>query len=261
MDLATLVGLIAAIAVVLMAVFMGDDLGSVVNMPSMLIVFGGSFGVVLMRFSIGQFLGAVKIALKAFLHKSEDVNKLIDQIMELADEARKNGVLALENVEIQNPFLKKGVQHVVDGLEGDVIEEMLSKDLVLTVDRHVRGQQIFKALGDVAPAMGMIGTLIGLVQMLSNLNDPSTLGPAMAVAMLTTLYGAMLANLLALPIAEKLELRSVEEKMVKSLIIDAIVSIQSGQNPRILHDLLKTYLPGSQRDGADSKDKKAKEAA
>lgn len=254
MDIATLLGFIAAVSVVIMAIAMGNELGSVVNLPSFVVVVGGSLGVVLMRFSLGQFFGAIKIALKAFFNKSEDINKLIPEILELSDTAKKNGVLALEKVEIKSKFLKSGIQHVVDGLDPQVVEDMLYKDLDATLDRHKKGQQIFKALGDVAPAMGMIGTLIGLVQMLSNLSDPGSLGPAMAVAMLTTLYGAIIAHLIALPIVEKLELRSKEEELVKSLIIDSILSIQKGQNTRILHDILKTYLPSSKRE-AEGKEK------
>ena len=166
-------------------------------------------------------------------------------------------MLALENVEIKNDFLKQGVQYLVDGIEPELVEEMLYKDMTLSLERHQNGQQIFKSIGDVGPAMGMIGTLIGLVQMLSNLGDPSSLGPAMAVAMLTTLYGAILANMVALPIADKLELRSKEEMMLKSLIIDALLGIQKGQNPRLIQDLLKTYLPVKKRDMSDKKSDKA----
>jgi chemotaxis protein MotA len=252
MDLATLIGFILATAAVLSAIFIGGSAGSMVNAPSMLIVVGGSIAVVLMRFSIAQFFGAIKVAAKAFMNKSTDVNVLITQVLDLADKARTNGVLALENVEVENKFLRQGIQHVVDGLDPDIIESILTKDMVMTVERHIKGQQIFKAFGDAAPAMGMIGTLIGLVQMLANLSDPSSLGPAMAVAMLTTLYGALLANIVAIPIADKLELRSQEEKVVNTMIIDAIMSIQAGQNPRILHDMLKSYLPSSKRVGDDA---------
>ena len=205
-------------------------------------------GVLLMKFSIGQFFGAVKVALKTVLYKSHAPSSLIDQVMELAQAARKGGVLALENVEIGHPFLKQGIQYLVDGLDPAVVETTLNKEMVLAVERHNQGKQIFKSMGDVAPAMGMIGTLIGLVQMLSNMSDPASIGPAMAVAMLTTLYGAMLANLVALPIADKLDLRRKEEKFIKSLIIDAVMGIQSGQNPRIMKDILKMYLPGSKRE-------------
>lgn len=255
MDVATLIGFVCAVAVVLVAILMGDDIGSIINVPSMLIVLGGSCGVVLMRYSIGSFFGAAKIALKAFFNKSEKMEDVINQGMEIAELARKDGVLALENVDIKNRFFKQGIQSVVDGLDADVIEEVMMKDIAMTVERHTRGQQIFKVVGDVAPAMGMIGTLIGLVQMLSNLSDPSSLGPAMAVAMLTTLYGAMLANLVALPIAEKLELRSQEERTIKTLIMEIVLSVQSGQNPRVLNDVLKANLPFSQREKAAAKAK------
>lgn len=247
MDFATLIGFIGAVAVVVVAVLQGGELGVVINVPSLLIVVGGSAGVVMMKFSIGQFFGAVKVGLLVLFNKAESQVGLIDQIMELAQEARKGGVLALENVEIKNGFLKQGVQYLVDGVDPEIVEHALTKEMTMALERHSQGQQIFKILGDVAPAMGMIGTLIGLVQMLSNLSDPSTIGPAMAVAMLTTLYGAMVAHLIALPIADKLELRSKEERINKSLIIDAIIGIQEGQNPRIMKDILRTYLPVSQR--------------
>lgn len=258
MDFATLIGFIAAVSVVVMAILQGGELGVIINVPSILIVVCGSAGVVMMKFSIGQFFGAIKIGLKVFFYKSEKTSDLIAQVMELAQIARKDGVLALENAEVSNRFLKRGVQYLVDGLPADVIESSLTKDLTLTVERHLSGQQIFKAVADVAPAMGMIGTLIGLVQMLSNMSDPKSIGPAMAVAMLTTLYGAVIANLVAFPTAHKLELRSKEERIQKSLLIDAIMGIQEGQNPRIIQDLLKNYLPSQQREiDEDSKEAEA----
>lgn len=254
MDIATLLGFLAAVGVVLMAILLGGSIGLVINVPSLLIVIGGATGVVMMKFSIGQFFGGVKIALKAFFYKSEKPTDLIAQIVELADLARKNGVLALEDVEIKNKFLKQAIQYLVDGLEPDVISDTLHNELEQTVERHMQGQQIFKAMGDTAPAMGMIGTLIGLVQMLSNMSDPKSIGPAMAVAMLTTLYGAILANMVALPIADKLELRSKEEKLIKSIIIDGALAIQQGKNPRLLKDYLTTYLPASARAKATEED-------
>jgi chemotaxis protein MotA len=258
MDIATLIGFIAAIGVVIVAIVLGGELSSMINIPSLLVVLGGSMGVVLMRFSLGQFLGAVKIALKAFFNKGESLDGLIDQVIELANKSRKEGILALENVEINNKDLKGGIQRLVDGLGADEMEAMMEKEMAMTLTRHALGQQIFRAMGEVAPAMGMIGTLIGLVQMLSNLSDPGALGPAMAVAMLTTLYGAVVANLIALPIAEKLSLRTQEEKIAKSMIIDGVLGIQSGVNPMILSDLLKSYLPSSKRQAAkpDAKEKK-----
>lgn len=257
MDFATLIGFVAAVSVVMMAVLQGGDVSVIVNAPSLLIVLGGTMGVIMMKFSIGQFFGAVKVALKVLLYKGSAPTDLIDQVMALAQEARKGGVLALESVEISHPFLKQGIQYLVDGVDPEIVENTLTKEMTLAVERHNQGKQIFKSMGDVAPAMGMIGTLIGLVQMLSNMSDPSSIGPAMAVAMLTTLYGAMLANLVALPIADKLDLRRKEEKFIKSLIIDAVMCIQAGQNPRIMKDILKTYLPGSKREDKDEGEAKA----
>lgn len=247
MDLATLIGMLGAFAIVIMAMALGGSVGIFVNVPSLLIVIAGSLMVVLMKFSLGQFFGAVKVAGKAFFVKLDKIEELIPMIVDLANTARKGGLLALEGKEVNNEFLKEGIKLLVDGHDGEVVREMLVKDMKQTQDRHGWGAKVFSALGDVAPAMGMIGTLVGLVAMLSNMDDPKAIGPAMAVALLTTLYGAMLANMLALPIADKLELRKVEEGKVKSLCIDALMAIQSGQNPRVIETMLKTYLAPSRR--------------
>lgn len=247
MDLATLIGLIGAFAIVLASILIGGSAGTFVNTPSLLIVLGGTMLVTMMKFSLGQFLGAASVALKAFLHKPAAAEQLIANAVELAKTARQGGLLALEDAEVPDEFMKSGLGLVIDGHPGDVVRSMLSKDVSQTLQRHSEGQDIFKAIGDVGPAMGMIGTLIGLVQMLANMDDPKLIGPAMAVALLTTLYGALLANLFALPIAHKLERRSREETARKSLIIDALLSIQSGQNPRVIENMLATYLPKSKR--------------
>jgi chemotaxis protein MotA len=250
MDLATLVGLLAALGVIVTAIATGGDFALFINPPSLLIVIGGTIGATLMKFPLANFLGAFKVALKAFTNKSEMPSALIDEAMELATMARKNGLLALESVEIRNEFLKKGIQLCVDGHDSGFVHKMLSKDINQAIERHDIGQGIFKAIGDVAPAMGMIGTLIGLVQMLSAMDDPKAIGPAMAIALLTTLYGAIIANAFALPIADKLAFRSAEERIGKSLILETIAGIQEGLNPRVLETLLKTYLPGGQRESA-----------
>ncbi len=247
MDLATLIGLIGAFAVVLIAIFVGGSASTFVNLPSLLIVFGGTALVTMMKFSLGQFARAWSIAVKAFLYKPSSAEELIASAVGLAKVARQGGLLALEDAEVPDEFMKAGLGLVIDGHPAEVVRSMLSKDLYQTLQRHADGQAIFKAIGDVAPAMGMIGTLIGLVQMLSNMNDPKQIGPAMAIALLTTLYGALLANLVALPIADKLAVRSREESHRKSLIIDALISIQSGQNPRVIEDMLAMYLPKSRR--------------
>lgn len=248
MDLATLVGLLGAFGIIMSAIVLGGSAIIFLNIPSLLIVGGGTLFAVLMKFPMGHFFGAFKVAMKAFMHKTEDPTALIREGVELAHVARKEGVLGLEGQEIQNEFLERGIQLCVDGHEPDFVRNMLNKDINLTIERHERGQAIFKSIGDVAPAMGMIGTLIGLVQMLSAMDDPKKIGPAMAVALLTTLYGAVIANAFALPIADKLAHRSQEERLNKALILETISAIQEGLNPRIMEELLKTYLPTSKRE-------------
>ncbi len=247
MDLATLIGLIGAFGIVMTSIVLGGSAGTFVNTPSLLVVLGGTVLVTMMKFSLGKFAGAASIAVKAFLYKPSNPEELIQESVELAKAARQGGLLALEDREISDEFMKTGLGLLIDGHPAETVRTMLQKDLNETLKRHNDGQDIFKAIGDVGPAMGMIGTLIGLVQMLSNMDDPKQIGPAMAVALLTTLYGAILANMFALPIADKLAVRSREENTSKTLIIDALLSIQGGQNPRIIASMLEAYLPRSQR--------------
>ncbi|KMT66468.1 flagellar motor protein PomA [Catenovulum maritimum] len=247
MDLATLIGLLGAIGFVLAAMFLAGDIMMFVDVQSVLIVFVGSIFVVMSNYTMGQFVGIGKIMGKAFMFKIESPEELIQKAVDMADAARKGGFLALEEAEIDNPFMRKGVDMLVDGHDGEVVKATLSKDILLTTERHEAGVGLLKALGDVAPAMGMIGTLIGLVAMLSNMDDPKAIGPAMAVALLTTLYGAFLANVIALPLAGKLQIRTEEEKLNQSLILDAILGIQDGQNPRVIEGILKNYIAESKR--------------
>jgi chemotaxis protein MotA len=247
LDLATLIGLIGAFGIIMTAIVLGGSAGTFVNGPSLLVVLGGTVLVTMMKFSLGKFAGATSVAVKAFLHKPTNPEELIQESVELAKAARQGGLLALEDREIADEFMKTGLGLLIDGHPADIVRTMLQKDLSQTLKRHADGQDIFKAIGEVGPAMGMIGTLIGLVQMLANMDDPKQIGPAMAVALLTTLYGAILANMVALPIADKLALRSAEEYTSKSLIIDALLSIQGGQNPRIIASMLEAYLPRSKR--------------
>lgn len=254
MDIATLVGLIGAIGAILGAIFMGGSAAAFVNVPGLIIVVGGTLFVNLMKFPLGHTLGAVKVAGKAFTQKSESPSVLISEGVELANVARKEGLLGLESVEINNPFLKQGIQLAIDGHEPEFVNRVLSNEINLAIERHETGQKIFKGIGDSAPAMGMIGTLIGLVQMMSNMSDPKQIGPAMAVALLTTLYGATLASAVALPIAEKLAHRSAEERLSRSLILETINSIQEGLNPRVMEEILKTYLPSTKRESTTDKE-------
>ncbi len=253
MDLATLVGMLGAIGIVLAAMLTGGSALVFVNIPSLLIVLGGTFMVVMIKFSLGQFFGAFKVAARAFVFKVDSPEALIEKIVSLSNIARKEGMLALENEEIENEFLNQGIQMLIDGNNQEVIQAVMSKDLQQTIDRHKWGAKVYSAMGDVAPAMGMIGTLIGLVQMLSSMDDPKSIGPAMAVALLTTLYGAMLANMVAMPIADKLTLRKADEGRIKAMCIDGVLAIQAGQNPRIIESMLKTYLdPKKRAESSDS---------
>ena len=256
MDLATLVGILGAFGIVIAAMVLGGSAGLFVNIPSLLIVLGGSLFVVLMKFNLAQFISSMVTAGKAFMFKLEKPEEIIEKVVELADASRKGGLLSLEGMEIPNAFMKNGVMLLVDGHDAEVVRTMLSKDISQTVARHNIAQQFFRALADVGPAMGMIGTLVGLVQMLANMDDPKSIGPAMAVALLTTLYGAMLATMVAIPIADKLTLRTDEEKLIKSMVVDALMGIQAGQNPRVIESTLKNYLPTGKRDSGEEEEAK-----
>lgn len=252
MDIATLIGLLGGLGVIMGAIVTGGDVMLFVNVPSILIVVGGTFMVLLMEASLKDFIGSFSIAMKAFFYQTDDPKQLIAEATQLADVARKNGLLALENQEIGNAFLKKGISLCVDGHDPALVRRMLSKDIDMTIQRHVTGQKMFKNMAVTAPAMGMIGTLVGLVQMLANMSDPASIGPAMAVALLTTLYGAVIANAFAMPLVEKLALTSLIEKTNKSLIMETISGIQDGMNPRVLEQLLLNYLPNSARPAEDA---------
>lgn len=247
MDIATLVGLLGGFGIIIGAIASGGDVMLFVNVPSVLIVVGGTFMITLMQVSLGDFLGSFSIGMKAFFYETDDPKKLIESAVEMADIARKNGLLALEGQEISNRFLKQGIDLCVDGHDPVLVNKLLTKDIDLTIKRHEIGQSMFKNMAAVAPAMGMIGTLVGLVQMLANMSDPASIGPAMAVALLTTLYGAVIANAFAIPIAEKLARASSMERTNKSLIMETIAGIQEGMNPRVLEQLLNTYLPTGKR--------------
>ena len=257
MDLATLLGLVSGFGVIIGAIAVGGSLMLFLNAPAVIIVVGGTTAATLIKFPLKTFLSAFKVAMRAFRSRADDPNKLIREALKLSQVARKSGLLALENQKIGNPFLKQGIQLAVDGNPPEFVRKALNQDIDLAIERHETGQHIFRAIGESAPAMGMIGTLIGLVQMLSNMDDPKQIGPAMAVALLTTLYGAIIANAFALPIAEKLSLRSKEERLNKSLVIETITAIQEGLNPRVMETLLKTYLPDSKRAIATARKKAA----
>lgn len=247
MDFATLIGLVGAILLISSAIILGASPGMFINPPSLLIVIGGTLLVVLAKFSLAQFFDAFKVAARAFKFKLPETQASIEELVEIASIARKEGVLGIEGREVSSTFLGQGIQMLVDGQDGNTIKQLLNKERLMTLEHNRSGAKVFTAMADVAPAMGMIGTLIGLVQMLSNMEDPKSIGPAMAVALLTTLYGAMIATMIATPIADKLSLRMTEEARMQSLYIDALVAIQEGTNPRIIEQMLSSYLSPKER--------------
>lgn len=250
MDLATVIGLLATIGMMVWAMYLSasGNLMMFYDFVSIVIVFGGSFTVIFMKFTMGQIAGAGKAVGKAFMFKTESPEELIEKAVQLADAARKGGFLALEEAEIPNSFMQKGINMLVDGHDADVVRSTLEKDIDLSYNRHGVYIGIFKQLGDLGPAMGMIGTLIGLVAMLANMSDPKAIGPAMAVALLTTLYGAMQANCLFMPLADKMSVRNEEEKTNNTLILDAVMGIQDGLNPKVIEGLLRNYLMAKKRE-------------
>lgn len=248
MDITTLVGLIFGILVVVLAIMSGSDLGIFLNLPGFLIVFGGTFAATLIRFPLHNVFIALKLGLKAaFLKAADDPRGVIDKALECVKVHRDKGVMALGKVEVGDNFFMKGLQLCADGYDYDIIRKTLSEDMEVTLQHHELGEKIFRAIADAAPAFGMIGTLVGLVQMLSNMSSPDALGPAMAIAMLTTLYGALIANLIALPIADKLTAKEEEERILKTLILEAVLLILEKQNPNVMEEMLQVYLPENMR--------------
>jgi chemotaxis protein MotA len=246
-DLASLTGFILGVSIVLWAMMAGGPLSLFIDGPSIAIVFGGTFGISLMRISLADFFLSLAVVAKAFVNKKKDPLELIKNSVKLSELARKNGLLALENQEISDAFLKKGIDLCVDGLNPDFVRKLLTQEIHQMVVRNEIGQNMWKGVGDMAPAMGMIGTLVGLVQMLANMADPASIGPAMAVALITTFYGAVIANCFALPIVDKLAMVLKYEKLNRELVLEAISGIQEGMNPKMLEALLTSYISDKKR--------------
>jgi len=243
-DLATILGIITAFSLIVIAISTGGGLTLFINIPSVLIVVGGTLGATLINYPLGRVLQTVGVVKNAFLYKTFDTGELIALLVDFAGKARRDGLLVLQSAveDAKDPFLNKGIQMAIDGIEPQFIEKILNTETEFIEERHRIGAEIFITMGTFAPAFGLIGTLIGLVQMLQSMDDPSTIGPSMAVALLTTFYGAVMANVILMPIAGKLKTRSKEELIVKELTIEGIISIAGGDNPRIVEQKLHSFL-------------------
>ncbi|MFP4055842.1 MAG: flagellar motor protein [Candidatus Brocadiia bacterium] len=247
MDVATLVGVVSGFACVIVAIFLGGGIGIFFNVPSLMITVGGTIAATLMNFPLANVLGVFRIAKKCFLNQLMSPVDAIRQITEYARIARRDGILALEERlgDDADPFLRRGLQLVIDGTSPEAVRDILTSQLEARRERHARGKKILESMGASAPAFGMIGTLIGLVQMLRQLSDPSQIGVGMATALITTFYGAVMANLVFLPLAGKLEASSQDEALLTELLIEGVVCIQNGENPRAIEDRLKSYIAPS----------------
>jgi chemotaxis protein MotA len=218
-----------------------------INIPGLLIVVGGTIAACFIKFTMSDVINSVRVAMKAFTVKIQPPDQIMEKMVAIAKIAKERGLMALENEKPDDEFAAKAFQFLADGFDEEQIRELLNKDINLTIQRHLTGQKVFKGMGGSAPAFGMIGTLIGLVQMLANMSNPQDIGPAMAVALLTTLYGALLANLAFLPLADKLVLRSQQEQETKNLILDAALGIARGLSGMVFQETLKIHLAPKDR--------------
>jgi chemotaxis protein MotA len=242
MDIATILGIVAGFGLVIGSILIGGPLGAFLNGPGALIVVGGTLAATLVSEKLSVFVGVIQVTLKAFFQPTVAIDKTIGQLADFAMLVRKDGPLALENEEITDKFMAKGVRLAVDGLPPDEVKSALLGEMQTLRQRHRQGQRIFRFMASTAPAMGMVGTLIGLVQMLQTMEDPASIGPSMAVALLTTLYGAVLAFMVFGPIADKLEGRTKDETLNMAVIVAGLEGVLNAENPRIIRDKLEAFL-------------------
>src|SRR5579872_1376929 len=248
MDITTGLGLLAGASVVVTIMLMGGDIRMFFSDHAIIVIFGGSFAATLIRFPLGSIIHGLPLGAKfAFTMRRLTQRELVDEIATIAEIARKQGPLGLEKVEVEDPYLAKGIRFVADGYDAEFIRDNLERDRDNFLTHLDEGQKIYRAVGDCAPAFGMIGTLIGMVQMFANMTDPSKLGPFMAGALLATFYGAALANMFCLPIADKLHLKLVDEEINRTLIIDGILMIREAKSPTLVREMLLAYLPEHHR--------------
>ena len=248
MDIATGLGLLGGFIVVSTVILMGGSFGMYFSDHALIIIFGGSFSATLIRFPLVSIFHGIPLGARfAFTMRRTTQRELVDQIAQLAEVARKQGPIGLEKIEVDDPFLAKGVRFIADGYDAMFIRDNLERDRDNFLTHLDEGQKIYRAIGDCAPAFGMIGTLLGMVQMFANMTDPSKLGPFMATALLATLYGAIVANMWCLPIADKLHLKLADEEVNRTLIIDGILMIREAKSPTLVREMLLAYLPEKHR--------------
>lgn len=252
MDFASLIGLVLCAVLVVYGITTGNGFGALWNfwdVASVFITFGGAFSCILASYSMSDFFGGLKSFTLVFKVPAANTPEIIKKIIELSNVARKEGLLALEEAsnDIDDPFLKKGILLIVDGTDPELVRAIMETELVNVDSRHRGRINFWKDLGAMGPAWGMIGTLIGLVNMLKKLSDPDAIGPQMAVALITTFYGSLLANWICAPVASKLTANNEIEMMTKEIMIEGLLSIQAGENPRVIEEKLKSFLAPSER--------------
>ncbi|MDY0163944.1 motility protein A [Desulfobotulus sp.] len=247
MDFASLIGIVSGISLIISAIFLGGDMRSFVNVPGMMIVLGGTMAATLLTFTFREVAAAFRAAAFAFIKDREDPNTAVETMIRICNVGRKKGLLELGNLETDSGFLKKACGLIADGSEEEVVRAALRTEIDSLKMRHFIVQDVFKKMGAYAPAFGMLGTLIGLVQMLSKLADPSAIGPAMAVALLTTFYGSLLSSMLFLPIAGKLKARTVSEVMQLEIMLEGAISVLKGSNPMMVYESLSSFIPLRER--------------
>ncbi|SNR63010.1 chemotaxis protein MotA [Humidesulfovibrio mexicanus] len=247
MDFATLLGLLSGMALVVSAIVMGGDVNIFIDVPSLMIVFGGTFGTIFVAFPFEEVRQALKAGFTAFSSRKVQVREVVNIMVKIAEISRREGLIALENVKTENMVLKKACQLIADNADPALIRTTLAIEITSMKRRHKVGEEVFKRLGSLAPSFGMLGTLIGLVQMLANLNDPKAIGPAMAVAIITTFYGSTLATVIFLPIATKLKARTLQEELHLEVIFEGAKSILENNNPMLVYEKLSSFLAPKER--------------
>jgi chemotaxis protein MotA len=250
LDLATIIGLVCGFGLVSTAIYLGGSPGSFINIPSVLIVIGGTLAVTTMCYSIPEMARTIGTVTKALYYSRREVRDAAFQVLQLAEISRRKGVLALQpmvNMLGREPFLQKGLSMAIDGTPGEEVEAIMRRNLQATTQRHHKSANVLRRMAEFSPAMGLIGTLIGLVQMLGNLQDPANIGPSMAVALLTTFYGAVLANMVFMPLAAKLERNSSEETLISTIYMMGASSVGRQENPRRLENLINSIVSPEDR--------------